>query len=90
LAALQKAGLMDAFKNNFRPGAEKMRIVDNDAAIFYDEHSEDREETFAAHLMPPFAGEGVNMAMLDALELSKHLTSEDFIDIRSAINHYEH
>ena len=31
----------------------------------------------AAHVMPPYAGEGVNMAMLDALVLSKSLVSED-------------
>jgi 2-polyprenyl-6-methoxyphenol hydroxylase-like FAD-dependent oxidoreductase len=30
----------------------------------------------AAHVMPPYAGEGVNMAMLDALVLSKLLGSE--------------
>lgn len=43
----------------------------------------------AAHLMPPFAGEGVNMAMLDALELSEVLTSSQFNTIESAISEYE-
>ncbi|HTB32510.1 MAG TPA: NAD(P)/FAD-dependent oxidoreductase [Bacteroidia bacterium] len=43
----------------------------------------------AAHLMPPFAGEGVNMAMLDAVELNRCLTGEDFQDLQSAIAAYE-
>ena len=43
----------------------------------------------AAHLMPPYAGEGVNMAMLDALQLSDSLTNENFSDLKSAISHYE-
>ncbi|MES1217953.1 MAG: NAD(P)/FAD-dependent oxidoreductase, partial [Bacteroidota bacterium] len=43
----------------------------------------------AAHLMPPYAGEGVNMAMLDALELSECLTNENFPDVHSAIAAYE-
>ncbi|TWJ04782.1 2-polyprenyl-6-methoxyphenol hydroxylase-like FAD-dependent oxidoreductase [Mucilaginibacter frigoritolerans] len=43
----------------------------------------------AAHLMPPYAGEGVNMAMLDALELSICLTSADYNDTLSAIAAYE-
>lgn len=43
----------------------------------------------AAHLMPPYAGEGVNMAMLDALELSNCLTNDQFSDVHVAIAHYE-
>src|SRR6201996_5968404 len=41
----------------------------------------------AAHVMPPYAGEGVNMAMLDALVLSKYLLSEDTLS--AAIAAYE-
>lgn len=43
----------------------------------------------AAHVMPPYAGEGVNMAMLDALKLSERLTSGKFGNLRSAIADYE-
>ena len=43
----------------------------------------------AAHVMPPYAGEGVNMAMLDALELAECLLDETFVDPRSAIAAYE-
>lgn len=43
----------------------------------------------AAHLMPPYAGEGVNMAMLDALELSCCLTSGQLSNVQAAIAHYE-
>ena len=43
----------------------------------------------AAHLMPPYAGEGVNMAMLDALELSECLLNSTFRDSLPAITAYE-
>lgn len=43
----------------------------------------------AAHVMPPFAGEGVNMAMRDALELSGCLTSGHYSSFLGAISSYE-
>ena len=43
----------------------------------------------AAHVMPPFAGEGANMAMLDALELSECLTDDTYNTLQDAISFYE-
>lgn len=43
----------------------------------------------AAHLMPPFAGEGANMGMLDAVMLTNCLSSSRFTNIVEAIQAYE-
>lgn len=43
----------------------------------------------AAHLMPPFAGKGVNTGLVDALILSDNLTNGKFESIEAAIDDYE-
>lgn len=43
----------------------------------------------AAHRMPPFAGEGANVAMQDSFELAEALTNGRFTEIIPAIAHFE-
>ncbi len=43
----------------------------------------------AAHVMPPFAGEGVNIGLLDTIILSENLTNGKFETLQSAIRDYE-
>jgi 2-polyprenyl-6-methoxyphenol hydroxylase-like FAD-dependent oxidoreductase len=43
----------------------------------------------AAHVMPPFAGEGANVAMWDALDLSEYLTNGKYDSLKEAIALFE-
>jgi 2-polyprenyl-6-methoxyphenol hydroxylase-like FAD-dependent oxidoreductase len=43
----------------------------------------------AAHVMPPFGGQGANLGLLDALTLCNNLTDGRFTDMQSALDDYE-
>ena len=38
LAALRKANLLEEFKKNFMPGADRKKIMNEDAEVFYSDH----------------------------------------------------
>ncbi|SHH42649.1 FAD-dependent oxidoreductase [Flavobacterium johnsoniae] len=53
LKALLTAGLMDDFKKNYRPGADKMKITDRNMTVVYNDGDEKPEEDFGnVHFRP--------------------------------------
>ncbi|RYF69640.1 MAG: FAD-dependent monooxygenase, partial [Cytophagaceae bacterium] len=53
LKALEEAGLLDAFKAAYRPDADQLRILDERAKIFYDDHSEPSTSDFGDEWFRP-------------------------------------
>ncbi len=52
LKALRRAHLLDAFKKNYRPGADRMIIVNETAEIFFSDHEEKPAEDFGNEHFP--------------------------------------
>lgn len=69
LLALEKGGLIEAFKQKYRPGADKMRIMDGQANIVYDQHLEETTEAFGeAHFRPEIDRGPLRDLLLDSLK----------------------
>ncbi len=69
LAAIIKAGLLDAFKGNFMPGADRKKIMNEDATVFFSDHDSKAEENFGDRHFRPEIDRGVlRRILLDALE----------------------
>ena len=69
LLALTTAGLLDAFKQNYRPGADKLRLVDEQATIFHDDHTDKAEEAFDADDFRPEIDRGpLRDLLIDSLQ----------------------
>ncbi|TGK09277.1 FAD-dependent monooxygenase [Leptospira selangorensis] len=64
LKVMEAVDLMDAFKANYRPGADKGRVVDEHAKIIYDEHDKESNEDFGDERFRPEIDRGPLRNML--------------------------
>ena len=69
LAALRQAGLLDAFRAAYRPGADHMRLTDQHATIVHEDHTEAQTATFGdAHFRPEIDRGPLRDLLLDSLQ----------------------
>jgi len=80
LKAIEKAGLMEAFKANYRPGADKGRIIDSQGKIVYDEHTETSAIGFDSEWFRPEIDRGpLREILLDALQKDTVVWDSQFL-----------
>jgi 2-polyprenyl-6-methoxyphenol hydroxylase-like FAD-dependent oxidoreductase len=90
LKAIQQAGLMEAFKANFRPDADKIRVMDNHATIFYDQHQEENTHDFGdAHFRPEIDRGPLRKILLESLCPNTVIWDSQFLSMTTANNSWE-
>ena len=90
LKALQKAGLMEAFKLNYRPGADRIRIVNEQAAICYDQHTEVTEEAFGnKHFRPEIDRGPLRAILLNSLQPNTIVWDSQFLSLEPINNSWK-
>ena len=90
LLALEKAGLMEAFKANYRPGADKIRITDEKARIVYDQHTGDQpEDEFGSIFFRPEIDRGpLRKILLDSLQEDTVVWNSRFLSMEKQEGHW--
>lgn len=84
LAALRAANLLDEFKKNFRPGADKMIIVNERAEVFFSDHEIEREEDFGGeHFRPEIDRGALRKILLESLEPETVVWDSHFVSMEA-------
>src|SRR6478609_7648131 len=82
LEALRKAELMDAFKKNFSPGADKMVIVNEKTETFFSDHDTKVEENFGdEHFRPEIERGSLRKILLDSLQPDTVVWDSQFLSM---------
>lgn len=78
LKALQEAGLMDAFQANYRPGADRLRIVDKDANVIMDDYDREKGDE---HFRPEIDRGPLKKILLESLQPDTVLWNSHFVSL---------
>lgn len=90
LKALITAGLLDEFKKFYRPGADKMRIADRNAAIVYDDHEDKREVDFGnQHFRPEIDRGPLRDLLIASLKEENIMWNSKFIKMEASGSGWE-
>ena len=87
LKAIEAADLMDPFKQKYRPGADKGRVIDKHANIIFDEHTKEYKKDFGSESFRPEIDRGdLRDLLLDALKPDTVVWDSHFIKMSPAGN----
>jgi 2-polyprenyl-6-methoxyphenol hydroxylase-like FAD-dependent oxidoreductase len=90
LKALRQADLLDAFKNNYRPGADKMIIVNEKAEMLFSDHEEKPEEAFGnEHFRPEIDRGPLRKILLESLQPDTVVWDSQFVSIEKQGNGWQ-
>jgi len=84
LKALHDAGLIEAFKKNYRPGADRFRILDKHATILFDEHAVENESALDNKGRPEIDRGPLRKILLDSLKPGTVVWDSQFISMQPA------
>ncbi len=87
LKVIEAAGLLDAFKANYMPGADKFRMVDKDGNIYFDEHDKAADAGFGdEHFRPEIDRGALRNILLDALLPGTVVWNSQFLSMEQVNN----
>lgn len=90
LKALEVAGLLEAFKKHYRPGADKMKIINSQMEILLDDHAAVATADFGhEHFRPEIDRGPLRDLLIASLEENDIVWNSRFTEMKAAGNGWE-